>query len=278
MYISYLIHKNLQDVFPYKVILQVRLQLISENEYTLKPLKMEKIKSTILIQKLSLVYLAFYLVLLISGDLGGTYPNLNMEGIIVYSLFALFIIGLSISWFNKILTGIIFLLWNLGIWTLTLFIFENPNGFGIVLGFPLVVLGIFFLITGIEEKKKIPLKLIEKWKTILQLLITTYTVFYILVIIEGITGKRDIGFYSYEGIILIALLLIYTTGFIFSWKKELTAGIIFIFWSIGVVYIFIEKFAVSDDGPWVGAWLFIFIQSLLYFGYHFKYKIKQIPD
>ena len=239
---------------------------------------MEKIKSTILIQKLSLLYLAIYLLLIISGNFGGSYPNLNVEGIVVYSLFVLFIIGLSISWFNKILTGIIFILWNIGMWTLTLFIVENSNGFGIAIGFPLLVLGIFFLIKGIEEKKKIPLKLNEKWRTTLQLLITTYTVLYILVIIEAMTGSRDVDFYSYESLVLIALLLIYTAGFIFSWKKELIAGIIFIFWSIGVIYIFIEKFTVSDDGPWVGAWLFILVHSLLYLGYHFKYKIKRTPD
>lgn len=239
---------------------------------------MKKIKSTILIQKLSLLYLVLYLLLIISGNFEGSYPNLNVEGIIVYSLFVLFIIGLLISWFNKIITGIIFILWNIGMWTLTLFIVENPNGFGIAIGIPLLVLGVFFLLKGIEEKKEIPLKLNEKWRTTLQLLITTYTVLYILVIIEAMTGNRDVDFYSYEGVILIALLLIYTAGFIFSWKKELIAGIIFIFWSIGVIYIFIEKFAVSDDGPWVGAWLFILVQSILYFVYHFKNKIKSIPD
>ena len=239
---------------------------------------MEKIKSTIPIQKWSLAYLALYFLLIISGDFEGSYPNLNGAGIGLYSLFILFIIGLSISWFNKIVTGIIFLLWNIGMWILTLFIIENPNGFGIVIGFPLLVLGVFFLLKGIEEKKKIPLKLIERWRTTLQLFITTYTVLYILVIIEAMTGNRDVDFYSYEGVILIALLLIYTAGFIFSWKKEFIAGIIFIFWCIGVIYIFIEKFPVSDDGPWMSAWLLILVQSILYFVYHSKNRIKQIPD
>lgn len=232
---------------------------------------MEKIKSTILIQKWSLAYLALYLLLLlISGQIGGSFHT--SEGIGVYSLFILFIIGLSVSWFNKILTGTIFLLWNIGMWILTLFITEDPNGSGIVIGFPLLVLGVFFLLKGIEDKKKIPLKLNEKWKTVLQLLITTYSFLYILVIIEALTISRETVFKRYEGIILITLLLIYTVGFIISWKKELIAGIIFIFWSIGVFYIYIEKFTVSDDGPWIGAWLFILVQSILYFVYHFKIK------
>lgn len=237
---------------------------------------MEKIKATILIQKLSLAYLVLYVLLLISGDIGGSFHT--VEGIVVYSLFILFVIGLSASWFNKIVTGTLFLIWNIGMWILTLFIIENPNGFGIVSGFPVLVLGVFFLLKGIEEKSQNPLQLNEKWKTALQLFITTYTVLYVLVIIETMTGNHDVDFYSYEGVILIALLLIYTAGFIFSWNKELIAGIVFIFWCVGVIYIYVEKFAVSDDGPWMGAWLFILAQSILYFVYHYKKRIKQIPD
>jgi hypothetical protein len=91
---------------------------------------------------------------LFTGDFPGAYPSLNTEGILVYLLFVLFIIGFSISWYNKIITGIIFLLWYIGMLTFELFIVEKEGGFGIISGVPLLVLGIFFILNGNKPKKE----------------------------------------------------------------------------------------------------------------------------
>jgi hypothetical protein len=98
--------------------------------------------------------LILYLLFILSGDFGGAWPKLNTEGIMVYSLFLLFLIGLVCSWFNKIITGLIFLLWNAGMWILELYIVETGGGFGIISGVPLLVLGVLFIVTGYRDRKK----------------------------------------------------------------------------------------------------------------------------
>ena len=239
---------------------------------------MNLLKTTKPIQYITLVYAILYALFILSGDFGGAYPSLNAEGIGVYLLFVLFIVGFSLSWNNAIITGILFLLWNVGMWAVELFLVEKGGGFGIISGVPLIVLGVLFILKGIEVNRGTTFKSNEKWKTALQLLITTYTILYILVIIDEITGHLEIDFYSSAGIILIALFLIYSAGFILSWKKELIAGVIFIFWYVGVIYIFTTNFVIGDSGPWIVAGIVIFLQGIFYLIYWFKNKTKQIQQ
>lgn len=239
---------------------------------------MKLLKSTKPIQYLTLGYAALYILFIIGSIIEGDYSPLNAEGIGVYLLFVLFIVGFSISWYNGIITGILFLLWNIGMWVVELFFVEKDGGFGIISGIPLIVLGVFFILKGIEKNRGTPLKSDEEWKTALRLLTTTYTTLYTLVIIDDITGNLEIDFYSTPGIILIILFLIYSVGFIFSWKKELIAGIIFIFWYAGVIYIFATNFVIGNSGPWAYAGFVVFLQGLYYINYWFKLKPKQIQN
>lgn len=115
---------------------------------------MKLLKATKTIQYLTLVYAILYALFLSTGDFPGAYPSLSTEGIVVYLLFVLFIIGFSISWHNKIITGIIFLLWYLGMLIFELFIVERDGGFGIISGIPLLILGLFFIKSGGKSKKE----------------------------------------------------------------------------------------------------------------------------
>ena len=115
---------------------------------------MKLLKATKPIQYITLVYAILYILFLFSGDFPGAYPSLHTEGIIVYLLFVLFIIGFSISWHNKIITGIIFLLWYIGMFAFELFIVEKDGGFGIISGLPLLVLGIFYIRSGFKSNKE----------------------------------------------------------------------------------------------------------------------------
>jgi hypothetical protein len=117
---------------------------------------MKLLKSTNLIQYLTLVYAILYILFLLTGDFPGAYPSLNTEGIVVYLLFVLFITGFSISWYNKTITGIIFILWYVGMLTFELLIVEKDGGFGIISGVPLLILGFLFLKSGNKSKKELP--------------------------------------------------------------------------------------------------------------------------
>lgn len=116
---------------------------------------MKRLKSTKPIHYFTIAYAVLYILFIISATFEGEYPSLNLATIGVYILFILFIIGFSISWSNKILTGIIFLIWYLGMLILELLIVEKDGGFGIISGIPVLVLGIFFIINGYKSKKEI---------------------------------------------------------------------------------------------------------------------------
>jgi hypothetical protein len=239
---------------------------------------MSLLKSTQAIQYITIVYGILYALFIISGDFGGSYPSLTAEGVGVYSLFILFIIGFSISWKNKIHTGVIFLLWNIGMWIVELFLVEKGGGFGIISGIPLIVLGVMFILKGIERNRVTPMKSDEKWKTALRLLTSIYTILYMLVVVDDISGNLDIDFSSTPGIILIILLLIYCVGFIFAWRQELIAGILFIIWYAGVVYIFTTNYTIGNNGPWAFAAFVVLIQGILYIFYSLQYKTKPIRN
>ncbi len=113
---------------------------------------MKLLKSVKPIQYLTLIYAVLYILFLFSGSFPGSYPLLNTEGMIVYLLFVLFIIGFSISWYDKITAGTIFLLWYICMLSFELFIVEKDGGFGIISGLPLLVLGILFIKSGYKVK------------------------------------------------------------------------------------------------------------------------------
>lgn len=115
---------------------------------------MKLLKSTKSLQYITLVYAVLYVLFILSGDFTGAYPSLKTEGVGVYLLFVLFIIGFLISWYNKLITGIMFLLWYIGMLILELFIVEKDGGFGIISGIPLVVLGILYIKSAYKTKRE----------------------------------------------------------------------------------------------------------------------------
>ncbi len=180
---------------------------------------------------ISLIYGALYLAFIFSGDFGGALPDLNAEGISVYTLFLLFLTGLAFIRINKMVTGILYLVWNVFMWILELFIAQGPGGFGIISGIPLLVLGTFFIMEAEAEKKKRALSTAEQWRMAARILSLAFTVLYLIVVIDDITGHLRINYFKGHGLFLLLLMVIYAAGFVFSWISELYAGIIFIFWS-----------------------------------------------
>lgn len=72
--------------------------------------------------------------------------EITLEGIIVSFAFIFFLIGYYYSWKNQLIAGIIFILWWGIMWYLTLFVVDTDKGVGVVMGIPLFVIGILFLV------------------------------------------------------------------------------------------------------------------------------------
>jgi len=237
------------------------------------------LKSTKPIQYITLVYGALYILFIVSVIIGGDYSSLNAESLGVYFLFILFLVGCFFSWSNKTITGIIFLIWNVGMWVVECFFVEQGSGggFGIILGVPLLVLGVFYILNASKTKTDpIPTKS-QQWKLALRLLATTYTILYLIFVFgvgvsKGVVKIDDL--LNWPGVILTGLLAIYLIGFILSWKWVLIAGILFIIWYASLFIPALQPIA-YNLGPLKLLGFPVFAQGVLYFYYHFKLMPKQ---
>ena len=103
-----------------------------------------------------LLYLLFIIVSFIptpgASPVSTTVPfePFDFEQIFIKLLFLLFLIGYLVVWKNELIGGAVFLLWWVAMWCVDTFVFApiaGPDaGGGIVMGFPVFVLGILFIL------------------------------------------------------------------------------------------------------------------------------------
>ena len=96
------------------------------------------------------IFAILYLILLISFYIDG-FSGFNLEVIIVNIAFIIFLIGYYFCWKNEMIAGIIFIFWWGIMWYLGLFIAEQDRGAGVVMGVPLFILGILFIVSWYRE-------------------------------------------------------------------------------------------------------------------------------
>jgi len=97
---------------------------------------------------LTSLYGILYLLFMITEN----YGTKGSEPIFVKFFFGLFLVGYLIVWKNEGLGGLIFVLWWIGMWCLGFFIAKYDRGVAVVMGFPLFVLAILFLISWYRRR------------------------------------------------------------------------------------------------------------------------------
>lgn len=103
------------------------------------------------------IYAVLYVIL---GSLDQlSFNTQNSFGLALIILFALFVIGYVISWKNELASGVVFILWFLGMCYSNFFlcmegITGQDCGAGIAMGIPLLILSIFFIVYGIRKKRE----------------------------------------------------------------------------------------------------------------------------
>ena len=101
------------------------------------------------------VYALLYIMIGWDDFLSINAPNSwNIEYSALKILFALFVIGYVISWKNELASGVIFILWFLGMCCENFFLCTSDCGDGIGMGIPLFILSIFFIVYGIKKKRQ----------------------------------------------------------------------------------------------------------------------------
>lgn len=76
----------------------------------------------------------------------------NLENSIVKLAFVIFLIGYYMSWKNERIAGIVFIFWWGIWWYLGLFIFEHEEWAGVVMGFPVFIFGILFIVSWYRKR------------------------------------------------------------------------------------------------------------------------------
>ncbi|HEY5123842.1 MAG TPA: hypothetical protein VIK14_08925 [Ignavibacteria bacterium] len=100
------------------------------------------------------IYAVLYLMIGWDDFLSINAPNSwDIEYSALKILFAIFVIGYVISWKNELASGVIFILWFLGMCYENFFLCTSDCGNGIAMGIPLLILSIFFIIYGIRKKR-----------------------------------------------------------------------------------------------------------------------------
>jgi len=110
-----------------------------------------------------LLYLIFFIVSFIPSENGNPVSDMvpfdpfDFEQIVVKLLFIIFVIGLVMTWKNRLIAGIIFIFWWICMWGLDLLIVAPTGrevGNGIGMGFPLFIIGILYIKSWHNSKSK----------------------------------------------------------------------------------------------------------------------------
>ena len=115
--------------------------------------KHEKKKKFSVLQIILTIFGLLYLLFIISNFSPiDNYDPYNLENIFVNLSFVLFLMGYYMVWKNEGVAGIIFIFWWIVMWCLTLFISEHDRGNSVVMGLPLFILGILFIISWYKKR------------------------------------------------------------------------------------------------------------------------------
>ena len=107
-----------------------------------------------------ILYLVFVIIGFIPSQEGSPvspsvpYHPFALEGSLVKVLFVFFLVGFFTAWRNRLTAGVLFILWWAVMWGLeTLMVASGGSGGAIVMGFPLFVLGVLFVISGYRQRR-----------------------------------------------------------------------------------------------------------------------------
>ena len=217
----------------------------------------------------ALLYLAGMLTSIFKGEL--SLSNLIDNYFLVLSI--IFMVGFVLSWTNKKKAGIIFLVWNAGIWIFDFYLSRNADsGMIIVLALPILFIGSLFLLEWYKTTKTPKPTEQQQWKFTLRVLLINYAVLYAIVVFSDLSIGKSVDYFNLPFVLYPLLLILFFGGFALSWKKEFYAGFIFLLWYAILLFGFIAYPEFLRSGPWIIAGIVILIQGIIYIKHHYQYR------
>jgi len=100
------------------------------------------------------IYALLYLLFAYDEFLPLNSPNSwDLEHTVIKMLFIAFIVGFTLSWKFELISGLIFLFWFVIMCYQAFFICSGDCDDGIVMGIPLFILSIFFIVFGLRKRR-----------------------------------------------------------------------------------------------------------------------------
>ncbi len=175
------------------------------------------------------IYALLYLVYIILPIIPGLEievldnPSSRLKSILA---FVVFILVYLLSWKNRDIAGMLLIVGYIGSVLLDALL-ENLRLEAVILGFPLLILGIF---------------MVRDWfRQLLNLLASIYTLYQVWRTLTYFIVIIDIQLV--DQIIITGLLSVWIFGFFFIWKRPVMAGWIFIIW-----FLFLLGTIITDRG------------------------------
>ena len=238
--------------------------------------KKMKTKSTRTLQILTSVGAALYLFFIAMSIFYDSYPIFKPFDL-KEALLLIFIAGFALAWTNKkMATGIVFMIWNAGIWIDDLYLDRPEMDYSMISAMAscFMLIGAFFLLEWYKTSKAtVPLQQ-QQWRFILRVLLINYAVLYSIVVFSELSVGVSVNYLSFPFIIYPLLLLIFLIGFLFSWKKEIFAGYVILFWFAILIYSNIAYSEILHLGPWAAFGIPILLQGIFYIKNHNKFRHK----
>ena len=235
-----------------------------------------KSKSTKTLQILTSVFAGLYFLFTAIAFFQNGFSFLNPTDNLLLVLLLIFIIGFALSWARKKMAGIIFMIWNAGVWISALYFARDQDDSAMagMMATPMLVIGALYLLEWYKASEATVPKEQKQWKFILRILLINYAVLYGIAVISELLVGKSVDYFSLPYIVLPLLLLIFSVGFLLSWEKEFLAGFIFLFWCAFYLFGAISYTEILQAGPWT---IFIFpmlLQGIFYIRNHYQYKPK----
>ena len=188
-------------------------------------------------------------------------------------LFLVFIAGFALSWTNQKMAGIILMIWNTGVWISDLYLLRAMDySMMSAIASSFMVIGALFILEWYKNSKATIPPVQQQWKFILRVLLINYAVLYSIVVFSELFRGEKVDYFSFPFVFFPFILLIFLVGFLFSWKRELLAGYIFLIWCVVLLYVTFAYSEISRLGPWILFGLPILLQGIFYIKNHYKFR------
>ncbi len=234
-----------------------------------------KSKTTKTLQIITGVGAVLYLVVIAMSLFFDDLSFSTLTEYLTFVLLFVFMTGVALSWTRQKMAGIIFMIWNAGVWISELYLTRggDDRGMASMMASVVMVIGALFLLEWYKTSKATVPSEQQQWKFILLILLINYAVLYGIFVLSELHQGEPVDYFSFPFIIYPLLLLIFLVGFVLSWKREFIAGFIFLFWFAILVYSNVA-YSEIDRWEWAAFGLPILLQGIFYITNHYKFRPK----